>query len=582
MKDKKPYVPPRTMEMPAQPKMAAQVTPDQVSREAQKEALQVKPGEIEAAQNLILQKGESAREDFVQADARKERVFDCVGSAVKCIKDSDGLADAKTKFFQGQKGKLGTGEVEAAEQIFDEVYVNMQEMQYEDSEARPTATQTEAPSSAGKGLKAAAEKMQGGSLASAAKKMRTERFAGGLVTTPLEQEGTTSKAPSMHVPSDEQLRAAGLSAESIKELKERVQAIKDDPEAMQLARNAMLSPNKLGAYDARAAYMTYLGVKPASQFRQMPFAHNLTDNRGRSWEYQGPDDPKTAPIEELMQANKDAHVRMMRAAGREYNPSPDPEVDALCRKLAELNPEIVYNAEEGYIVNEAPMEEFDPRTMEHGLKNVPMPDSIEEGFLRAWHMPSQAVTEYQRGLYLGYGPESGKRYLRRTLEKKARMGLIDKKMGEGTADQLGQFQRSAIADIYDEARERPDYCFYKPEMVAPKDLGEAHFKALCNANQFGLEAIDPEIGAEARERGFESESFHRNLQQAFWDVNPHRTDHKVEATPEVREKVTRRMIEDFGLEDDVRMDLRGKKDVTDEEMRDFSQSVHTGIEKKYG
>lgn len=191
MKDKKPYVPPRTMEMPAQPKMAAQVTPDKVRQEATREALQVKPGEIEAAQNLILQKGESAREDFVQADARKERVFDCVGSAVKCIKDSDGLADAKTKFFQGQKGKLGTGEVEAANQIFDEVYVNMQEMQHEGSESRPapTATQTEAPGEmAPEGetpLAKAAAKMRGG--------MAEAQMGKGKVTLSAEPEGGFEK-----------------------------------------------------------------------------------------------------------------------------------------------------------------------------------------------------------------------------------------------------------------------------------------------------------------------------------------------------------------------------------------------------
>ncbi|MFH1789326.1 MAG: hypothetical protein ABH834_08095, partial [Candidatus Altiarchaeota archaeon] len=381
MKDKKPYVPPRTMEMPAPPKVAQQVTPEQVRREAQREALKVMPGEIGIAQNLILQKGESAREEFTQADARKERVFDCVKSAVDCIQDSPDLAKAKTKFFQGQKGQLGTGEVEAAEQIFDQVYVNMQEMQYEGSAARPApiATQTEAAgkqsadttpqphlnpekapaaldvaridsrwvqfpgqvdptnpktpvvyldtgeseivdlsryegrrfhfgrgadgpgvspfdeSSAGSPNKPRVghmdgqiteaevaaihfgeqdgaypelkrevdvwgeftrkrDNVQGGGPAPAAGKTSAADLADDLVAAPLY---------STSIPSDKQLRDAGLSDESIEKLKERVQAIREDPQAMALARNALLSENTFERNEARLMYMTYLGIKPA-------------------------------------------------------------------------------------------------------------------------------------------------------------------------------------------------------------------------------------------------------------------------------------------------------------------------------
>ncbi|MFH1470844.1 MAG: hypothetical protein ABIF01_03785, partial [Candidatus Micrarchaeota archaeon] len=317
-----------------------------------------------------------------------------------------------------------------------------------------------------------------------------------------------------------------------------------------------------------------LGIKPATQLRVLPYAGDVT-------QYQGPEDPKTVPLADLIAANKAAKDRLRVAEGITEQLQPYPNVHAFGEKLAELNPDVVHNGEVGYIVNENPLQEFDPRKMEHGLKKVPMPETIEEGFLRCWSMPSQSVTGYQRALYLGYGVEAGRRFLRRSVDKESRRRVIDDKLGEGTADQLGQFQTHIIADIYEEPRQRPEYKYYKPEMIEPLDPGEPHFRALCNASQYGFEALDPEVGCRAFEDGQARESFNKDLEQAFWSVNPHRIDQHVEATPETRRRVTQQMIGDFGLEG-VRTELIDVRNPSLAEEREFVDSLNTAIMKKYG
>ena len=381
------------------------------------------------------------------------------------------------------------------------------------------------------------------------------------------------------IPTERDLTRAGFSQESIQQMNTRLSAIKSNPEAMMLARRAFSAPIGKGASDAHSAFLTYLGVKPASEVGGMVGTVPLVDRQGVLFEYQGPSNPATAPIEELITANRRSYTRLWASEGNIYDPVANPDVDAFARKLAELNPDVRYNKEGGYIVNEKPLAEFDPRTIKTGLADA-IPKTIEEGFLRSWFSPSQAVTEYRRGLYLGYGTESAKDFTRRSLTRFKYEPRIDHVFGRGTSEKLGGYQRSVIVRAYKANPTNPSYMLYQPHMIAPGNVYEPNYKALCTASEYGLKSLDPEIARSVENQRRVSFNFGTDLEAALWEVNPHRADRFVEGSPELRVRMMRQMVRDFRL-DGVRADVIDKPMPNAEELLRLDESIRRSIRERY-
>ncbi|MFH1836364.1 MAG: hypothetical protein ABH851_09270 [Methanobacteriota archaeon] len=314
----------------------------------------------------------------------------------------------------------------------------------------------------------------------------------------------------VNLPTQQNLIDAGLGIESIQRITTRIQNL--DGMTKRILRAAVdTNPSS-----ARNALFTYLGVKPVTDL---------------AVEVEGvfPESPpKTLEISKNM-------------------------ADLVDRLVAN-NPNLKYNAAEGYLVNKNPLTEFDPRRMQAGLAK-PLPKSIEQGF-RECSRARDASAGYKRALYLGFDPKSAKDAVRhRTHPAEYCRGIVQESLSVKAVSQLSEQQVRALGELYRLTFDERSPDCYTPD-ITRRGGSKLQSIRLAKAGEYALKIIDPEIARQAIEHKhvFKNKATVASLKElglspeqalALFDLES--TDPQAQGSQELKLKIRDSLYEDFGL-----------------------------------